>query len=466
MPVAPVLPAAEPQPVFEHPSFTARPTLRAEREGTAPKRVEPTGERITPRITVTPNEAPFVDLTRSRNPADLTPPPLRVTQGRASSRPSSERAKPRYMGLILTVMLLIALAVVAAISAFYTNDTADTAEAAPHGNLSLAAVAAPAAAADLVPPGQSTTPEAHDAQVLPVVAEDAVPAATAPVTMLAAADTAPAAPATETAATEPVVPDATAPETIELAQAAPPSTRPRVRPTTETSQTATAPEAASPPDAAFVVAGMPDTRPRLRPEDLVPTQEEMAEAEDVEGALEASPRPLGRPELAANAAIVATDAGTPLAVAVSQRPEMRPSGVSRASVNAALAAAMVPDPTPAAVAPPAQTRTAPAPAPAPAAREAEADDEPEPVPTAPSIPTRASVAQNATEQNAMPLGQTNIISITGKSSSRTALVRSGNGRISRLRVGDRIDGGVVAAITENAIHYRKGNQLYALNMPG
>ncbi|WP_435169524.1 hypothetical protein [Falsirhodobacter sp. 1013] len=462
IPEAPAASVAAPLPVFEHPSFTAKPTLRAERGPAPVRRVEAKSNRLTPRVTSAANEAPFVDFAPKSARTDMTPPPLRVTQRRpkpaATGRPSGERVKPRLMGIVLTVLLLLALAVAAAFSSYFLEGAAPKAAQAgvstrPMAMISMAeAATAPATliaaslTQDAPPPYVVQTAHVYrataDDRPATVILAQAV--APPPALLLAQADTAPPDPdrrlAQVTPRARPALPVATVEE-----------------PASEAASVVT--------DAASAISEM---RPRLRPEDLAPTEEEMAEAVDEEGGLDASPRPLIRPEMAANAAITAApqERGTELAVAVSQRPQMRPSGVSRASVNAALAAALEapPPPPPVQQAAPAPAAAPPAPVTAPRqpARVAKA----EPTPTAPRIPTRASVAQQATEQDAMPLGQTNVISITGKSSNRTALVRGTNGRISRLRVGDRIDGGVVAAITENAVHYRKGNQLYALNMPG
>ena len=63
------------------------------------------------------------------------------------------------------------------------------------------------------------------------------------------------------------------------------------------------------------------------------------------------------------------------------------------------------------------------------------------------------------------MSQTNLIGVYGTQSSRYALVRQSNGRYKKVRVGDSIDGGRVAAITPTEVRYQKGNRLIALAMP-
>ncbi|WP_246100096.1 translation initiation factor 2 [Cereibacter sediminicola] len=221
-------------------------------------------------------------------------------------------------------------------------------------------------------------------------------------------------------------------------------------------------EAAAEPEAATEAATprMSSLRPRLRPVDPEPGQPE-AQGATLAMALTPAPRPDGAPEA------VATSSGaiSPLALAVSRKPEARPNDFSdaiEAAVAAAVQAPHTPAPAPAPV-----VAAAPAPrqvAPAVAAPLPEDDDEPEVV-AAPRIPTRANVAQNATFTKAINLSKTNLIGVYGTSSNRYALVRQSNGRYVKLRVGDRLDGGVVAAITASELRYKKGSRMFALSMP-
>ncbi|WP_128253543.1 hypothetical protein [Falsirhodobacter deserti] len=425
------IPRVPEPPVFDHPSFTRRDTsLRADRAPPNFLRAGPVPAGRTPPLGAPTAEAPFVDFAqRSGTKPDMVPPPLRVTQNRARSTAgrgaAMSRPRPRMLGLLLTLLLLGALALVAIASSLFTggnNDSASAgrpsisifpmAQAATRPEQVVIAAPAPAAAFDL----PTTLIER------PIIQQDTRPAAPQ---MLAQAD---------------------------LTSSLPPRLRPR--------SAAAVPEATS----ASIVA-LTGSRPRTRPGTTI-VAAAPAQVASAEGGLRVSPRPQRRAESAANAAI-AMGTGTGLAVDISQRPEDRPSGVSQQSVNAAIVAALEPPPAPPIAPPVAAVQPAPQPVPQPAPRVAapEADDEPEPIATAPRIPTSASVAQQATQNGKLPLGRTNVISISGSESNRSALVRQKNGRVSRLKVGDRIEGGVIAAITRNAIHYRKGNTLYAIEMP-
>jgi hypothetical protein len=101
----------------------------------------------------------------------------------------------------------------------------------------------------------------------------------------------------------------------------------------------------------------------------------------------------------------------------------------------------------------------------PARPEELVDQEPELASAAPRIPTKASVAKNATFKNAINLSKPNLIGIYGTNAQRYALVRQANGRYKKLRIGDRFDGGNVAAITSNELRYQKGSRLVILEMP-
>ncbi|NJM84534.1 MAG: translation initiation factor 2, partial [Tabrizicola sp.] len=102
-----------------------------------------------------------------------------------------------------------------------------------------------------------------------------------------------------------------------------------------------------------------------------------------------------------------------------------------------------------------------------AAKPEEIDEanEPEVASAAPRIPTKASVAKQATYENAINLSKTNLIGVYGTQNNRYALVRQSNGRYKKVSVGDRIDGGTVKAITQNEVRYQKGGRLIALKMP-
>ncbi|WP_415234354.1 hypothetical protein [Pseudorhodobacter sp.] len=186
-------------------------------------------------------------------------------------------------------------------------------------------------------------------------------------------------------------------------------------------------------------------RPRARPQAVVDIAEAARKAAAAASlVVQAAAQQKTEQESAAQA--------SPMAVALSPRPTARPRDFSRA-VEAAIAAATQET----------TTRKVTAPAPVPDAEEA---DEPEiKVSAAPRIPTHANVAKQATFKNAINLSKTNLIGVYGPDNKRYALIRSSSGRYTKVRVGDRVDGGTVAAITRNELRYKKGNRMLTLAMP-
>ena len=75
------------------------------------------------------------------------------------------------------------------------------------------------------------------------------------------------------------------------------------------------------------------------------------------------------------------------------------------------------------------------------------------------------MAEQATFVNAISLNRINLIGVYGTQSNRYALIRQANGRYKKVSVGDRIDGGTVAAITDDEVRYQKGGRMIALEMP-
>ena len=243
------------------------------------------------------------------------------------------------------------------------------------------------------------------------------------------------------------------------------------------------PTAAEPAPADPALAGF---RPRARPETLVvpaPEDEASLPPDPALAAEFAGKRPLPRPEIilaaaaaaqpadlgaqgasltaqaeAELAAAAALEAQNPSVVAISRRPEARPRDFS-AAVEAAVAAAVrAPEPQEVAAA-------APAPDLKPEELDEATGDEPEVASAAPSIPTRASVAKQATFADAINLSKLNLIGTYGTDSRRYALIRQANGRYKKVSVGDRIDGGTIKAITETEVRYQKGGRLLSLKMP-
>ena len=234
--------------------------------------------------------------------------------------------------------------------------------------------------------------------------------------------------------------------------------RPKPRPDTITPATGDDAALATEPAVAFA-----SLRPLPRPASVLAAATAArppaaAEPADL-GAQGASLTAQAEAQLAAAAAL---EAQNPSVVAISKRPEGRPADLSGA-VEAAIAAA-IREPVPEAAA---EAETVKVAAAALEARPEEIDeaDEPETTSAAPSIPTRASVAKQATYAKAINLSKINLIGTYGTDSRRYALVRQPNGKYKKVKVGDRIDGGTVKAITDTEVRYQKGGRLISLKMP-
>ena len=85
--------------------------------------------------------------------------------------------------------------------------------------------------------------------------------------------------------------------------------------------------------------------------------------------------------------------------------------------------------------------------------------------TAPRLPSSANVAKVATSNNALKMRKVNLIGVFGSSSQRRALVRLPSGRLMKVKVGDRVDGGKVASIGESDLRYIKRGKNITLTMP-
>lgn len=75
------------------------------------------------------------------------------------------------------------------------------------------------------------------------------------------------------------------------------------------------------------------------------------------------------------------------------------------------------------------------------------------------------VASEATIKDAINLRKINVIGIYGSGSKRRALVRMTSGRRVMVEVGDRLDGGRVAAISDNELRYVKSGRNVVLKIP-
>jgi hypothetical protein len=286
---------------------------------------------------------------------------------------------------------------------------------------SAAALAAAAISAPAVPATPSATPTAADASL--VTAGETAPDASAP---LPPADPAMA------------------------------GFRPRPRPEGLSPATAEDDAALGTPDAS-AFAGL---RPLPRPASLVTAAAAVLPASAAPADLGAQGASLTAQAEAKLAEAAALEAQNPSIVAISMRPTARPRDLSRAVEAAVAAAVREPEPTPEA-----EPQEVAAAAPASKPEEVDELDEPETASAAPSIPTKASVAKQATYKNAINLSKINLIGTYGTDSRRYALIRQSNGNYKKVKVGDRIDGGTVKAITDTEVRYQKGGRLVSLKMP-
>ncbi|EYD74485.1 hypothetical protein Rumeso_03959 [Rubellimicrobium mesophilum DSM 19309] len=285
-------------------------------------------------------------------------------------------------------------------------------------------------------------------------------------------------PAGATGVVDPVLPDAlafapTAPVAAPLAALGGVSLaglRPNARPE------GLAPE---PPEEPQELAAWDGPRPGLRPEGLAPEAAPSPEVNDAvaqalatpEAPAEAPvPEAPAQPDVQTALASIMANSPDPLAGATRQAvpqarvPAARPANFGRV-VSAQLdRLARASAPRQQQQQPARQASTA-----GNLAANEQAESAPEVASSAAAVPsgqTAASVAQAATYQDAMALREINLIGVYGQPNARRALVRMGNGSFVRVSVGDRLDGGQVTAIGDNALNYVKRGRTYALAIPG
>ncbi|MEE9388777.1 MAG: hypothetical protein V3U96_09200 [Paracoccaceae bacterium] len=210
-----------------------------------------------------------------------------------------------------------------------------------------------------------------------------------------------------------------------------PAITPRLRPNRATDNDAPA----------IALAQIPRTPPTPRPKNLIQSNERSQLGGRTRAEL-AQLRPLPRPASPQDTDQSINLAPTELASLSSPLPKIRPANFA-ATVQSARDAAQK-----AAVNSALQNATAAVAA-----------------PSAPTIPTTASVAREATIENAINLSsRVNLIGVYGSSSDRRALVRLKSGRYVKVQIGDRLDGGKVAAIDGTKLQYIKGGRLVTLDI--
>ena len=242
--------------------------------------------------------------------------------------------------------------------------------------------------------------------------------------------------------------------------------RPAPRPVAVVAATvaAPAPEAAAPaadPDA--LAAATAALTAAVSAPAAAPLAPALSDAERAEIAALAARKPALRPQAitAAAAAATATRAAeaervaaglasaTPQAISVAPRPVARPRNFTAAITRALQEAAPPPaDPAPAAAANGQHIEI----------------DEPEAPAVANRGTTSATVAQQATQTNAINLSDMTLVGLFGASGARRALLRLPSGRFQTVEVGDRVDGGQVVAISETQMSYVKGGNTITLKL--
>jgi len=241
------------------------------------------------------------------------------------------------------------------------------------------------------------------------------------------------------------------------------------------------------PDGILVYAGPPSVLPQPRPDDA-PAALAAAEAEAaasanggvapgaVDTALLRAVRPETRPGDLVEQRERAVLGGITYGELAAIRPEARPQSVqeqaaAEAEASAqtgdvtgasalAVAASFVPSPRPGNIEALVEEARASSGDAATASVAANRSDTIEP-----DIPSSASVTRAATAENAINLRALNLIGVSGTSSQRRALVRLPSGRFVTVEVGDRLDGGQVAAIGESSLQYVKRGRTLTLEVP-
>ncbi|SDF07557.1 hypothetical protein SAMN04488105_11232 [Salipiger thiooxidans] len=184
-------------------------------------------------------------------------------------------------------------------------------------------------------------------------------------------------------------------------------------------------------------------RPIERPAAISEAAQQQAEAamaeaiaQQVAATVDTPPEPEAEPEAEADEIVAEVPVGTRLAVASSIQPKNRPRDIDTIVKRT--------ESEPVRTASAATVRAQPA---------------------APRIPQNSSVAGAATVKNQINLRQINLIGVFGTPSSRRALVRLSNGRLQNVKVGDRLDGGRVAAIGDTELQLNKNGRNVVLRMP-
>ncbi|MGV6838925.1 MAG: hypothetical protein ACWA40_01890, partial [Planktomarina sp.] len=201
-------------------------------------------------------------------------------------------------------------------------------------------------------------------------------------------------------------------------------------------------------------------------------------------ATEPTVRPLSRPETMAEDLERAQYGGYTFAELASQRPNLRPDGIDitaqrqAAMITPDMADALASTDNPSTATTfslrpqnrPKAVETAAAqglykPAPSVSTAAAPSGSSSSVTPNRSTGSTRVSVAQAATQENQVNLRKITLLGTFGTASARKALVRLSSGRVVRVGIGDRLDGGKVAAISTSQLRYTRGGRTVTLKLP-
>lgn len=228
------------------------------------------------------------------------------------------------------------------------------------------------------------------------------------------------------------------------------SGRPPVLPNSFPARTVVAPEGISEAE----LLRRSKIRPKARPEDLIESNERSVLGGRTRTEL-AQLRPKARPDNLRTAANSSTDDSNRLALLNSaSAPLVDLSGETRDAINEAVAQS-VGATSLRPMARPSNLNTS----------NTESVQVAAAVRAQPQLPTSASVARQATVKNQLNLKKINLIGVSGQPSNRSALVRLASGRYKKVNVGDRLDGGRVASISEGELRYTKSGRTITLKMP-
>ncbi len=233
------------------------------------------------------------------------------------------------------------------------------------------------------------------------------------------------------------------------------------------------------------LAAMASFRPVLRPESIGGKVQQAsgegtdpaAPAEPAAGSRDAASPKAGAPDQTRSAAPDAQQGADASALPLSPqqlamksfRPRLRPSSMDRA-VRAALQEALpAPAPPPAGLKRPVLRPPDFSSAIKRALAAAGASRQSQSAPRASAglvspLPSKASVAREATLQNALGRHRVTLIGVFGTRSDRRALVRLPGGRLVKVKVGDRIDGGQIAEIGTSSLKYIKRGRIITLEI--